>query len=156
MVLKCVETKRIKNPEALANIIFNNFSYLTEFPHLGHSKKEIKKTLKLEHNLCFLVYDDDKLVAYLVGDFKTLNDQRYVYYISYFYVIESYRNNGLGGDILKIVIDKCQGMGLSFILLTCDTYDPRVVRFYKKYGFKQDPLLGTLASKRHVVMCLYL
>ena len=156
MVLKCVETKKIKNPEIMADIMFNNFSYLTEFPHLSHNKKELKKILKLEDNLCFLVYDNDKLVAYLVGDFKTLNDSRFVYYISYFYVLENYRGNGLGSQILKMVINRCKKLGMAFVLLTCDTYDPKVVNFYKKHGFVKDPILGTLASERHMVMCLYL
>ncbi len=154
MVLKCVETKKIKNPEILADIIFNNFSYLTEFPSLSHNKKEIIKILKLDENLCFFIYDNDKLVAYLVGDFKTLNDKRYVYYISYFYVMEAYRGNGLGGQILQMVINKCKKVGVPFIILTCDTYDTKVVNFYKKYGFSKDPVLGT--NDRHNVFCLYL
>ena len=54
MVLKCVETKKIKNPEIMADIMFNNFSYLTEFPHLSHNKKElikINKCIFLRNNL---------------------------------------------------------------------------------------------------------
>jgi len=156
MALKCIETKRIQNPELLANIIYHNFVYLIEFPHLSHNKKAIIDTLKLPNNLCFLVYEDNNLIAYLVGDFKTLNDQRYVYYISYFYVMENYRSNGLGGQIMKLVINKCKNMGISFIVLTCDNHDPRVVKFYKKHGFVLDPVLGLAASKRHQVMCLYL
>jgi GNAT superfamily N-acetyltransferase len=156
MVLKCIETDKIKNPNLLSNIIYNNFVYLTEFPHLSHNKKAINDILKLENNLCFLVYDNDNLVGYLVGDFKTLDDQRYVYYISYFYVMESYRSQGLGGQIIKTVINKCKKLGVTFIVLTCDSYDPKVVKFYKRHGFILDPILGTSASDRHIVMCLYL
>lgn len=156
MVLKCIETKQIDNPEFLADIIYNNFVYLIEFPHLSHNKKDLIKMLRSEDCLNFLVYNDDKLIAYLIGDFKTLNDNRYVYYISYFYVVEAYRSKGLGGQLMNTIINKCKKMGVSFVLLTCDWHDPKVVKFYKKHGFVKDPILGTLASKRHVVMCLYL
>jgi ribosomal protein S18 acetylase RimI-like enzyme len=156
MSLKCVETKKIQNPELFANIIYNNFLYLTEFPHLSHNKKTIIDTLRLPNNLCFLVYNDDKLIGYLVGDFKTLNDQRYVYYISYLYVLESYRSNGLGGQLMNLLINRCKSLGVSFIVLTCDNHDPKVIKFYKKHGFVLDPILGLKASKRHQVMCLYL
>lgn len=155
MVLKCIETKKLKNPEILSDIIYHNFIYLIDFPHLSHNKKDIIKTLKFEGNLCILVYDDDKLIAYLVGDFRTLDDKRYAYYISYFYVLEAYRSKGLGGQIMKLIINKCKKMGVPFMVLTCDSYDPKVVKFYKKYGFILDPVLGG-SDARHTVMCLYL
>ena len=155
MVLKCVETKKFKNPDAMANIIYNNFSYLVKFPQLSHNKNAIIESLKLDDSLCFLIYDDDKLIGYLTGDFKTLNDKRYVYYISYFYVMEAYRSKGLGGQMMNLLINKCKKMGTSFIVLTCDSYDPKVIKFYKKYGFVLDPVLGN-SNDRHIVMCLYL
>ena len=156
MVLKCIETKNVENPKLMSDIIYNNFSYLADVPHLAHNKKAIADIFKLENNMCFLIYDDDTLVGYLVGDFKILNDKRYVYYISYFYIIEAYRGNGLGSKVLKLAINKAKKQGVSFVLLTCDTYDPKVVNFYKKHGFVKDIVLGTAASSRHVVMCLYL
>ena len=30
--ITCIEVNKIKNPDFLANIAFNNFNYLTQFP----------------------------------------------------------------------------------------------------------------------------
>ena len=151
---KCLVVNRIKNPQLLSSIAFNNFKYLCKFPELAHAEENIYQTLTSSGNLCYLLYDNDLLIAYLIGDFRTLADNRYVYYISYFYIAEKYRNKKIGGKILSMLINKCRSEGLKFIVLTCDTLDDKNVYFYKKYGFVPDPLLGS--NKRHNVYCLYL
>ena len=94
------------------------------------------------------------LVAYLIGDFRTLADSRYVYYISYFYVLEKLRSKKIGSKLMDMVIKKCKIMGVSFIVLTCDTVDIRATKFYERYGFKLDPLSAN--AKRHKVFSLFL
>jgi ribosomal protein S18 acetylase RimI-like enzyme len=152
--ITCIEVNKIKNPELLANIAFNNFSYLTKFPELMHTKKDIVKTLQSDGNLCFLIYDGDNLIGYLIGDYRTLPDSRYAYYISYVFVSEKYRGKKLGTKLMDLLINKCKQSGTKFIVLTCDTLDSKVTQFYKKYGFVIDPILGN--RKRHEVFCLYL
>lgn len=152
--LKCITVNKINNPEILASIAFKNFMYLKEFPELMHSTDNIYKIIKADGNLCFLVYDNGKLIAYLIGDFRNLPDNRYAYYISYLYVSEKYRNHKIGSKLMSMLINKCKASGTKFIVLTCDTYDTKVVNFYKKYGFIKDPILGN--NKRHNVFCLYL
>jgi|688.fasta_scaffold604672_2 GNAT superfamily N-acetyltransferase len=150
----CNEVSKIHNSELLANVIYNNFSYLSEFSDLMHNKKDILKTLQSENNLSYLLYDGPNLIAYLIGDFRTLSDNRYVYYMSYLYVSEKYRNKKIGYHLMKSVINKCKNVGAKFIILTCDTFDTKITGFYRKYGFKQDPILGN--NSRHNVFCLYL
>lgn len=152
--IKCIEVTKINNPQVLANVIYNNFSYLKDFPELGHTPGEITKSLQSEDNLCYLVYDKNKLIGYLVGEYKLLNDKRYIYYISYLYVSEEYRGKQIGSKLMDIIINKCQNDGIEYIILTCDTWDEKIVNFYKKYGFVLDPVLG--GEKRHNVYCLFL
>ena len=152
--IRCIEVEKIKNPDVLANVVFNNFIYLKEFPELMHNKKDIIKSLNSEGNLCYLMYDKNNLIAYLIGEFRTLPDNRYGYYISYLYVLKSYRDKKLGSSLMNRIISKCQKTGVNFILLTCDTKDEKIVQFYRKYGFVIDPSLG--GEKRHNVYCLYL
>jgi len=182
MSIKCIETKTIQNPEVLSKVIYNNFKYLIQFPELGHDVKTIVNTLKLEGNVCYLVYcnakgeertevhsspkpwdgrrtnssppSQGKLIAYLVGDFRVLADKRYVYYVSYMYVVSEYRNKKIGSKLMDMLIKKCMMNGTKFILLTYDSDDKKVERFYKRYGFVDDRLLGSKA--RHRVVCKYL
>ncbi|ARF11301.1 acetyltransferase GNAT family protein [Klosneuvirus KNV1] len=152
--IRCIEVEKIKNPELLANVVFNNFSYLTEFPELMHNKQEIIKTLNAEGNLCYLIYDKNNLIGYLIGDFRNFPDNRYGYYISYLYISKLYQNRKLGTNLMDKIIKKCRNIGVNYILLTCDTKDEKIVKFYKKYGFVVDSSMG--GDKRHNVYCLYI
>lgn len=149
-----IETNKIKNPEILSKVIFNNFIYLTHFPDLQHNKQEITRILQLNDGLYFLVYDNSVLIGYLVGDFREFPDGRYGYYISYVYISEYYRNKKIGSTLMDMLIKNCREREIKFILLTCDTNDKKVVDFYKKYGFSVDSTFGE--NKRHNVYSLYL
>lgn len=154
----CIETKKIQNPELFANIIFNNFSYLVNFPELDHSKNSIVKLLKSDNLLCLLIYNvsesNKKLIGYLIAEHKTLGDSRFVAYISYFYIMEKYRNKKLGSRLLEKLIRDSKNNGIKFIILTCDTHDKKITGFYQRHGFTKDPILGN--NSRHEVFCLFL
>lgn len=153
-MIKYIKVNKIQNPEVLSNVIFNNFSYLTEFPELMHTKKEITNMLCMTNTICYLVYDGDKLIGYLVGDARKYPDGRYGYYVSYLYVAKNYRNKKIGSDLMDMLINEAKSNGVGFILLTCDTNDEKVVNFYIKYGFKVDSSLGN--GRRHNVYSLSL
>lgn len=153
--IRCVETSKVPNEELLATTAYNNFSYLTEWPELMHSKKDIIEVLNSSNPLCYFVYDDDKWIGYMIGDFRTLPCGRYGYYISYIFVSQDYRNKKIGSWILSMLIDKCKTDGTKYIVLTCDTTHTHVVQFYKSMGFKVDSMLGD-NFRRHNVFSLNL
>jgi|SRR5271166_640757 len=152
--ITCAETNKINKQDSdlFADIIYNNFEYLTKFPELQHTKKDILDIFN-QDILCYLLYDGKKLIGYLVGDFRTI-DTRYVFYLSYVYIKQDYRNRKLGSELMNRLIKKCKDHGTKFIVLTCDTNDKKVVNFYKKLGFVIDKIHG--GNKRHNVYCLYL
>jgi ribosomal protein S18 acetylase RimI-like enzyme len=142
----------LTNTQQLADAIFNNFSYLTKFPELSHSKQEIAKQLGSPNALVFLIYNSDKkVIGYVTGEKKTLPDGRRVYYIAYFYVQTQYRSHGIGQKALDMVKEKCLARGIRAIVLTCDSQDGRVYEFYRKNGFVLDGLLGNGRLRHHVV-----
>lgn len=153
--LVCVD--KITNPSLITDVIYNNFAYLSKFPELMHDKQSIKSSMAKDgfNYLVYHITDKPKLIAYLIGEYKHLPDNRFVYYISYFYVMEKYRSKKIGGTIMKDLIKKCRETGIKFIVLTCDTVDERAVNFYKKHGFIVDPILGK-DNKRHNVFALFL
>ena len=83
------------NKKLFINLIYQQFSYLTD-PKLNHNLGEISRLINNNRDfLGILVYHDNILIAYLVGEFKKLDDNqdgRLVYYITYMYVAPKYRN----------------------------------------------------------------
>ena len=154
--INCIKTTKIKNPDILANVIYNNFKYLYNYPELQHTVKDIIKVLQSDGNFCYLLYNDKDLIGYLVGDFRVLPDNRYGYYISYVFISEKYRNKKLGSKLMNMLINECKNRGVNHIVLTCDSRDKQIISFYKKYGFKMDPNLGGNNNKIHNVYSLRL
>jgi GNAT superfamily N-acetyltransferase len=146
------EIRGIQDPNPLANLIYNNFKYLESDPKLNHNIFEIKRLLTCNEFIGLLVYDNTKIIAYLVGETKMLNDSRLCYYITYFFVAEKYRNKKIGSGILNLLKQKCKNWGIKYIILTCDTQDKKLIDYYIKKGFNVDTMLRT--NSRHEVYTL--
>lgn len=155
MNITCIKTVTIKNPELLANIAFNNFKYLTQYPELQHTQNDIKTIINSSGNLSYLLYNNNKLIGYMIGDFRTFPDGRYGYYISYVYIMEKYRGLGLGSKLMDILLQECKNRNIvKCIILTCDSRDGKIIKFYRKYGFDIDKNLDQ--NKVHKVYSLNL
>lgn len=159
------ETNKILNVNWFSDTIFKNFIYLSKVKELQHTKQDIVKLLLSKQLLCYLIYHNiynklmekynKVLIGYLIGDFRTLNDGRSVYYISYLFISGIYRNKKIGTLVMKLLFKKCKYLGIKFILLTCDSSNKKIVDFYKKMGFIKDPLLGN-SSLKYNVYCLFM
>lgn len=133
-------SKDLKNQDMtlLVNTIYKNFLELSPHPRLNHTKVEIQKTLESKGCVLFLILQDNKIVAYLVGEIMDLEDTRHVLFISYIYVVKFMRNKKLGCKLMSMAISygidqRCDG-----IMLIYDTSDRKLERFYDKYGFMLD------------------
>jgi len=146
---------RLKNPNLLCDAIYNNFIYLSKYPNLMHTKNEIGRLLTTPDNIMYLVYDNNKMIGYLIGEYKMLNDSRYVFYISYMFILDKYRNMKLGSRLMNKIIKECSDKGIKYILLTFDSNDLKLINFYQKHGFKKDPMLGNNGNNQ-IIMSLFL
>jgi GNAT superfamily N-acetyltransferase len=137
------EIRRIKsNTEPFINIVYDNFKYLSDIDQLNHTKEEITRLLFSSDLVTFLVYNDDKkVIAYLLGEKKVLNDGRIVFYINYLYVGERMRYRKIGSQLMNLIEKKCHMWNIKNIILTCDTHDEKIYNFYKKLEFFPDQLL---------------
>ena len=87
--MKIERVTTLRNIERLAKIIFLNFIELENQPDIQFSIEDIKSSLSSSSLIAWLLLDDNsKIVGYLVGTTKELGDGRYVYYLSYFYIIK--------------------------------------------------------------------
>lgn len=156
MKIKIKIIKKIKSDvNPFLNTVYKNFEYISHNEELGHNENEIFRLLTSNKFYGILAYDaTNKLVGYLIGEFKLLPDNRYAYYISYLFLIKKYRNKGIGTKLMKLLIDNCKAQGLKYITLTFDTNKKELYKFYEKFGFVIDPNLKK--NSRHEVITLFL
>ena len=153
------ELEPLKDPKPFANTIYNNFKYLASVPQLQHSIGEITRLLT-DPNFFGITAttnctnNTNKIVGYLVGKLENLDDGRYVCYISYIYVAQKYRNLKVGSYMINRIIQMCANKGIQFLMLTCDTTDEKVYKFYLKRGFVKDPIIPGIGP--HTVFVKYL
>lgn len=155
MSVKCLQVRSISNPQEMSQIIYQHFSYLSQYPKLNHNPASIEKLLKAPNNISYLLYFKDKIIAYMIGDMRDLSDNRHVYYISYIYVLKEYRGKKIGSLLIRRAVKLCREVGIPFIILTCDKVNTKALNFYRKHGFVLDPVLGN-CNQTQSVMCLYL
>jgi ribosomal protein S18 acetylase RimI-like enzyme len=139
-----IKSTRIKNDKKyLVDVIYNNFIDLAKNPILMHTKNDINNLLSSPYFIGLFIMINEKLMGYLVGEEKMLNDQRYVYYISYIYIAEKIRYKKYGSMLMNMIEDIIKAKGINYIVLTCDTSNTKLVNFYKKRGYDIDILLQT-------------
>ena len=120
------------NKQPLINTIYNNFLSLKHEPKLNHNIKEISRLLYSTDGHTYLLNNGSKVIGYIVGEVLLIQDGRMVFYISYLYIGSNYRGKGLGTFLLNAVIEKCKNIGILFIMLTCDSSNTKLYRYYKK------------------------
>jgi len=132
---------QVKNIDRLAKIIFLNFIELENEPDIVFNIDDISSTLKSTGLLgWFLLDNNGKIIGYIVGEMKELTDGRYVYYISYFYLINKYRSQGLGYKMMLECIQYIKSINVPFIMLISSIHS-KAFRLYKQLGFGFDPLI---------------
>lgn len=149
------EIKNIKNKELLIHTLYKDFDYLKDDPMLGHTVEELSRLVN-DEKFCslFAFNEQNKMIGYLIGEVKQLQDSRMVYYISYLYVLPDYRGFKIGSKLIEMVIRNCENYGYKFVMLKCDTTKQKIVDLYTKFGFSKDPLLSS--NDRHCVYSLFL
>jgi ribosomal protein S18 acetylase RimI-like enzyme len=120
-----------------AKIIYANFIYFKKYPNLQHNIKELDRLLTDNNMYGLLVYQEKKIIGYLIGEKKNLTDSRNIYYISYVYISPKYRNNGLASYLINNIKNKFKNK-LDGLMLTTDKDNEKLYNFYLKKGFMDD------------------
>jgi GNAT superfamily N-acetyltransferase len=134
MILQQVDS--ITQIQKFAKIIFFNFLYLQYEKNINFSLNSIIEVLQNPTLTCWLILEKDIIIAYLIGNKQLLGDGRYVFFISYCYVSENYRNKGLGTHMMLNCFKYCKENRIAFIMLISNENN-----FIKKFGFIPDMLM---------------
>lgn len=110
------------------------------------TKEELEERLKYYADHFWLMFDNDKLIAFVDGfvtDEKDLTDEMYAkadmhnkngawQMIFGVNTIPSYRKHGYAGELIKRAIEDAKKQGRKGLILTCKDH---LVHYYAKFGF---------------------
>jgi ribosomal protein S18 acetylase RimI-like enzyme len=135
-------SKDIKNQDLtlFVKLIYNNFIELSNEDKLMHTPEKIEENLRSDNSIIIVMKDkkNNKISAFSTANIMELDDRRLVFYISYVYTAESYRNNGLGTELMDLSEKLARKHKCNGIMLIFDTHKSNLVRFYENRGFMQD------------------
>ncbi len=152
--MKLQRIDQIKNIDRLAKIIYINFLELQNQPDINFSINEIISTLSSGNFLGWLLLKDDgTIIGYMVGEHKDIGDGRYVYFLSYFYIVKKYRAKGLGFKMMMNCIQYIKNINIKYIMLISNIFSD-AFRLYSKLGFVPDPIVK-LNNNNYAVLIYY-
>lgn len=152
--MKIQKFNQIENIDRLAKIIFFNFIELENEKDIVFNIDDITSTISSNNLLgWFLMDDNNKIIGYIIGELKELTDGRYVYYISYFYLIHKYRSMGLGYKMMLVCLNYISSINVPFIMLISNIHS-NAFKLYKKMGFGFDPIIK-INNPNYAVLLLY-
>lgn len=152
--MKIQRFDKITNISRLAKIIFFNFIDLQKESDIIFNINDITSTLSSNSLLgWFLLDDNGKIIGYIIGELKDLSDGRYVYYISYFYLIQQYRSKGLGYKMMLMCIEYIKSINVQYIMLISNIHS-KAFKLYESIGFNYDPIIK-INNPNYVVLLYY-
>ena len=152
--MKIQRFETIINISRLAKIIFLNFIELQKESDIVFNINDITTTLSSNSLLgWFLLDDNGKIIGYIIGELKDLTDGRYVYYISYFYLIKQFRSKGLGYKMMLMCIEYIKSINVQYIMLLSNI-NSNAFKLYKSLGFSYDPIIK-VNNPNYVVLLYY-
>ncbi len=152
--MKIEKFTSLKNTDRLSKIIFLNFIELQNQIGISFSINEISRLLNSSKLIgWFLLDDNNTIIGYIVGETRTLDDGRYVYYINYFYIVPRYRAKGIGKDMLMKCINEIATQNIKFIMLMSNI-DSNAFKLYSNLGFVIDPSIN-INNDKYKILYMY-
>jgi GNAT superfamily N-acetyltransferase len=143
-VVSATDIKNMRN-NILQHMIFKNFKHLADIPSLKHNMIEIDRLIRGNQSIIYLYMIDNQIASYVVGEILEVSGRK-VYYVTYLYTSDKYRNSGLASKLIKFIEKNASNLNLNGIMLTTNTENKKVYDFYLKRGFMPDLLLRTYSK----------
>lgn len=119
--------------------------FLTSRSYWANERSFATVKLSVDHSLCFGMYNDSDQ---LIGFARVVTDCAVFAYIMDVFILEEYRNRGLGKKLMNYIMAYPDLQGLQRMMLaTRDAHG-----LYEKYGFKNTTIadkLMELVNKPH-------
>ena len=89
--------------------------------------------MNMDDSLCYLQYDDDKLVGFVMSYYKEFDDLKALY-IEEIVVFKEYQNKGYGKDMMNYIEEEAINSGVEHIELL-SVNDEHHKHFYESLGY---------------------
>lgn len=103
------------------------------------NKNRFKLFLEKNPGLSLVTEDNGKIIGTVLGSFDGRRG-----YIQKLVVAKNYRHQGIGKNLVDLVVKKLQDLGALYIPISCDAKN---TPFYKKSGFKKTDQVPMSISK---------
>lgn len=91
----------------------------------------LKQELENENTTYIVAKEKNEIIAF-AGIMTCLDEAT----LNNIVVKKSYRNRGIGGELLESLIDLCTDMNMKTLTLEVDTENEPAIHLYEKFGFK--------------------
>lgn len=95
--------------------------------------KRIHQIMSMDDSLCYLQYDDDKLVGFVMSYYKEFDDLKALY-IEEIVVFKEYQNKGYGKEMMNHIEKEAINSGVEHIELL-SVNDAHHKHFYESLGY---------------------
>ena len=95
--------------------------------------KRIHQIMSMDDSLCYLQYDDDKLVGFVMSYYKEFDDLKALY-IEEIVVFKEYQNKGYGKQMMNHIEKEAINSGVEHIELL-SVNDEHHKHFYESLGY---------------------
>ena len=112
------------------NVSDSDFKKLKYF-YLNRYNEKYKKCLANTSLFCYCINVDE-----VVGAMRIITDMGRFAFIVDLNVAKKYRRQGIGSEIMRLVIRYCKENEIRKIFLTTNSKYPWLVRFYERLDFK--------------------
>lgn len=128
--------------EQLAQLYFDNVRSNAFYSHYTYDEAYEKINDLIGHRrentaVVFGAFEDEELIAFIWAYAHQFREENRMY-VSEIRVKEEYRKRGIGSQMLRLVEDKAEKMGLGAIYLHAEANNPDAVRFYKTSGYCEE------------------
>jgi len=137
-------TAKLKDIDILCELLFELFSQEVEFTPNKEVQQKALKTIIVDENIgdIYVATINEKVVA-MVNILYTISTAlgNQVAIFEDFIVDKSYRNQGIGENLIDFVFEDLKAKNFSRITLLTDNDNLKAHKFYKKKGFVKSSMV---------------